>query len=131
MNTLSTVADVLLILAFLGFVGVLIWLGATAVHIKNSVVGNGKKLYTRPAASAKNLMVAGKGIVQQEGVRVKRIGATGKVAVQAVQATVAEAKVAVESLQEAEIGPLLKHAQLAAKFAGVVAQTIKATAKQG
>ncbi|BDI28177.1 hypothetical protein CCAX7_002280 [Capsulimonas corticalis] len=129
MNTLSNVADVLLILAFLGFVGVLIWLGATAVHIKNSVVGNGKKLYSRPAASVKNLTVAGKGIVQQETVRVKRIGATGLVAVHAVQATVAEAKVAVDSLREADLGPILQQAQTAAKFASAVAQTVKA-AKQ-
>ena len=130
MNPLSNAADVLIILAFLGFVGVLIWLGATMVHIKNSAVSNGKKLYSRPAASVKNLTVAGKGIVQQETVRVQRIGASGKVAVKAVQVTVAEAKVAVDSLREADLGPLLKQAQMAAKFASAVAQTVKATSKQ-
>jgi hypothetical protein len=131
MQILATVFDWLLILAFLGFIGALCAIAVTALQLKNQAVSSYKRVSTRPIERVKMIATTGKGIVQQETVRAQRIGKSAKRAVDAVKVTVDEGRVAVESLRDSDIEPLIQNAQTAFRFASAAAAVIRAAGKQG
>jgi hypothetical protein len=120
----------LIILAFLGLVVVVGWLIATLVNLKNHAVGDAKRFYERPVERINNITATGKGIAQQETVRVKRIIARVKVAAVPVQAVVAEARTAADILKESDIqGSMTKLQEivtLAMAFSKVVQEASRA-----
>jgi len=131
MDLLATVLDWLIILAFLGFIGALCAIGITAVGLKNQAMSSYKRLTSRPIERVKMIAVTGKGIGQQEGVRLRRMSKSAKRAADAVKVTVEEAKVAVDNIKEADLEPLLKNAETAFKFATAAASLARAAANQG
>lgn len=103
MSTFYVIAEALLVLALLGFVGAVAYLIVTALHIKNFAMTRGKALADAPTRSVKNLVATGKGIVQQETVRAKRIGGVVKHTVGAVKHTTAEVKAAAQTVHPADL----------------------------
>lgn len=95
------------ILALVGLVGVVIFLAATALKLKTSVIDNAGRLYKRPLMASKNLVSAVKGIAQQEAVRGKHIGASATVAIISVKDAAIQIKDAAQSVHPEEIKPAL------------------------
>lgn len=131
MQILATVFDWLIILAFLGFIGALCAIAAAALQLKNQAMSSYKRLSTPPVERVKMIATTGKGIVQQESVRVRRIGKSAKRAADAVMVTVDEGRVAVESIRDSDLEPLIQNAQTAFKFATAAASVLRAAGKQG
>jgi len=121
----------LLVLALLGFIGVVAWLIMTALKLKNAVMNDAKRLYQRPLNSGKNLVATGKGIVQQETVRFKHIAGSVKGAAGAVKETVVETKFLVQSVRFSDLKPAIGTLQNFFKILGVAAQFTRASSKSG
>lgn len=119
----------LLILAFVGLLAVLAWVVMTALHVKNQTVGHAKRLSQRPAAAVKNLITTVKGLVQQEAVRVKHIGASVKDAVGAVQHSASEIKEAAHTVHPEELKPAMAGIQDAGERFGEVAKALRLAAQ--
>ena len=130
LDVLYFFGEVLLILALLGMVGVLVLLVMTALHVKNMTVGRVKRLAERPTKAGKNLATTVKGIVQQETVRAKHIGASVKVAASAVQEAATEIKVTAQAVHPEDLKPALASLQNITKILRVAAIFTQAT-KQG
>ena len=103
MSTFYTVAEVLLVLALLGFVGAVASLVVIALHIKTFAMTRGKRLADIPTRSVKNLIATGKGIAQQETVRAKRIAVVVKRTAGVVKHTAAETKAAAQTVHPADL----------------------------
>lgn len=97
------------ILALVGLVGVVIFLAATALKLKTSVIDNAGRLYKRPLMASKNLVSSVKGIAQQEAVRGKHIGASATVAIISVKDAAIQIKDAAQSVHPEEIKPALAY----------------------
>jgi hypothetical protein len=117
MNTLFTIGEWLLVVAFFGTILTTISLVWAAFSLKNCAVRSAKTIYERPWQRIKNIMATGKGIGQQETVRLQQIATHAKVAAESVQETVAEAKVVVEAVKSSDLKPLLSNIQNVMKFA--------------
>lgn len=130
LHVLYVFGEVLLILALLGLIGVLIWLVMTALHVKNKTVGHAKRLSQRPTAAVKNLITTVKGLVQQETVRGKHIGASVKDAVGAVQEAAAEIKETAQSVHPEDLKPAVSSLQNITKLLGLAAQFARSAEKQ-
>lgn len=130
LNVLYVFGEVLLILALLGLIGVLIWLVMTALHVKNKTVGHAKRLSQRPTAAVKNLITTIKGLVQQETVRGKHIGASVKDAVGAVQEAASEIKETAQSVHPEDLKPAVSSLQNITKLIGLAAQFAYSAGKQ-
>lgn len=133
--------EILLALASIGLIGMLIWVVMTALHVKNQTVAHAQRLTKRPLTAGKNLWTTGKGIAQQETVRVKRIGASAKVAGLAVKDAALDIKdVALDVKETAqsvhpenvtrEIQPTLATLETLGKAAKVAVQLSQAAGKQ-
>ena len=116
----------LTIVALLGLIGVVAYLAMTALKLKTSVMTNAGRLYKRPLAAGKNLATTVKGIVQQETVRGKHIGASAKAAAGAVQGAATHIKDTAQSMHPEDLKPALaslsnitKVLQVAAKLSQV------------
>lgn len=118
----------LLVIALIGLIGVLIWLVVALLKIKTSVMNDAKRLYERPTRSAKNLVTTGRGIVQQESVRVSHIAASAKVAAVAVSETAGEIKTAVETIDLSEVKTTAANVQKVIKVLGMVAKVTRSSA---
>ncbi len=130
-DILFLIGEILLILALVGLVGVIAWLVMTALRAKTAVTTDAGRLYKRPLAATKNLIATGKGIAQQETVRVKHIGASAKDAIGAVQVATAEIKTAVAGVHPEELQPAISTLQNASKIMSLAAKFSQAAAKQG
>ena len=97
------------ILALAGLVGVLVFLAMTALKLKISVIDNAGRLYKRPLAAGKNLAATVKGIVQQEAVHGKHIGASAKVAAMSVKDAAVHIKDTAQSVHPEELRPTLSY----------------------
>jgi len=131
MTVFADIMDWFLILALLGLIGSLAAIVMGAVQLKNATVASYNKLTGRPIERSIILVRTGKGIAQQEAARAKHIAASAQRAAVAVKVTADEAKVAVDALKDADIGPLMEQAQAAIKFASAAASVLRAAAKQG
>jgi hypothetical protein len=131
MNIALMIADVLIIVAFLGLIVALGALVFAALRLKNDAMRNAKRLYVKPMQSVKNLTTAGKGIVQQEGVRVRHAIDTIRSTSAIVKETVDEVSVAVETVRDVDWAPILAAAQTGMKFAAAAADVARAASKQG
>ena len=136
-DVLYVIGEVMLIAALLGLVGVAVWVVLSALHIKNQTVGHAKRLSKRPIAAGKNLGMTVKGIVQQEMIHVKHIGASVKDAAGAVQHSALEIKDAAQTVHPEELRPALSGLQETGARVGqiskalrLVAQLTQASAKQ-
>ncbi len=108
-DVLFTIGEVLTILALIGLVGVLIFLGMTALKLKTSVIDNAGRLYKRPLASGKNLAATVKGIAQQETVRGKHIAGSAKAAALSVKDAAVHIKGAAQSVHPEELKPAVSY----------------------
>lgn len=120
-----------LILAFLGFIGAIAYLAMTVLHIKTAVMGNAKRLYEPPLNSVKSLAATGKGILQQEQVRVQHMAGTFKGTAGDVKEAATEVKSAAQSVHPAELRVALANVQHVFQFLSVAADFAKLTSKQG
>lgn len=121
----------LMVLALLGLFGVLAWLVMTALKIKTSVMTDAKRLYEPPIRSVKSLVATGKGIAQQEAVRVRHMGGSVKVAAAAVKEATGEVKIAAQSIQVSELKSSLANVQDVLRFVSLIGKISKSTsAKQ-
>jgi hypothetical protein len=130
MATLTMIGQVLVIIAFLGFIGVCISIVVAAIALKKGAVNCAKRLTERPSRAVKNLTVTGKGIVQQETVRVKNIGKRVQTATGVVKETLDETREAASGINFEDLQPLLANLQQAAKLANMASQVFKSAAKQ-
>ena len=130
MSGLMTFGEILLILSLIGLIGVVIWLVVTVLNLKNGVTRDAKRIYERPLRSVKSLAATGKGIVMQEGVRVKHIGASGKVAAIAVRDAAIEIKTAVQGIPVDDLKAMTTEIKSTAKLVGTATQFFRAVSKQ-
>ena len=118
MEYLYIAGEIFLVLALVGIIAVIVWMVTTAVRLKTSVVTNAGRLYKRPLNAGKNLVTTGKGIAQQETVRVKHIISTVKTTSGIVMQTASEIKTVAETVHPEDLKPalaLLKNASNALK----------------
>ncbi|MDQ2800220.1 MAG: hypothetical protein M3Y13_11330 [Armatimonadota bacterium] len=130
LNVFYVVGEVLLILALLGLIGVLIWFVLTVLHVKNTTVGHAKRLSQRPISAVKNLVTTVKGLVQQETVRGKRIGASVKETIGAVRLSADEIKEAAQAVHPEELKPAVSSLQSVTRIVGLAAQFAQSVGKQ-
>lgn len=100
------IGAILLILALLALIGVLVWIAMTVLHAKKSVMDNAGRLYKRPLNAGKNLIATGKGIAQQETVRVKHVLGTVKDTATSVKGSAMIVKDAVQAVRPEELQPV-------------------------
>jgi NADH:ubiquinone oxidoreductase subunit 6 (subunit J) len=134
-NILFIFGEVLQVLALIGLVSVLVWLVMTVLRLKNAAVTNAGRLYKRPLAAGQSLVATGKGIAQQETVRVKHIGASAKVAISAVSVAVTEIKSVAQTIHPDEVKMAIAEAkemtQNVSQIARVAALLARAASKPG
>lgn len=130
MDIFLTIVDWLLVLALIGLIGSLVWLGLTAVRLKNGLMGDAKKLYEPPLRSGKNLAAAGKGIAMQETARAKRVAATVKGTVTVVKDTASDVKEAAEGVNLSDLKPIITNAQNAFRILSLMSQFVRSAPKQ-
>ena len=131
MEYLFIAGEIFLVLALVGIIAVIIWMVTTAVRLKTSLVTNAGRLYKRPLNAGKNLVTTGKGIAQQETVRIKHILSTVKTTSGIVMQTASEIKTVAETVHPEDLKPalaLLKNASSALK---IVANISHMAAGQG
>jgi len=131
MQAFEMILDVLIIVALFGFVGAIVWIVMEGLKLKNQALSTYKRLAAPPIERVKNITATGKGIVQQESIRVRHIGKSIHRASVAVKETADDVIVVVDSLKDTDIEPLLQHAQTAFKFATAAASLLKAASQQG
>jgi hypothetical protein len=132
MHLIYTIFEWLLVLSFVGLVGVIIWLVISAISLKNAAMRDAKRIYERPVNSVKSLIATGKGIALQESVRVKHMAGDVKVAAGSVRETAGEVKTAADAIQLSELKTVFANFQNVLKFASAIAKvTRSAEAKQG
>ena len=130
-NFLFELGEVLTILALLGMIGVLVFLAMTALKLKTTVMTNAGRLYKRPLAAGKNLATTVKGLVQQETVRGKHIGASAKAAAGAVQDAAAHIKGTAQTVHPEDLRPAMNSVSNITKILKVAAKLSQAASKQG
>jgi hypothetical protein len=130
-NVLYVIGEILLIAALLGLLAVPVWLVMMALHVKNTTLGHAKRMSQRPIAAVKNLIATGKGIAQQETVRVKHIAGSGKVAVGAVQHSAVHIQAAARTVHPEDLRPAKDTLQNAGKVLSLVAKLSRAGVRQG
>lgn len=130
MNVALMVADVLVILAFLGLIVVVTALVFAALRLKRDVTRNAKRLYERPMNGVISIIDTGKGIVVRETPRVQHAISTITQTAAVVKATVDDAQVAVSTFREVDWEPIVQAVQTAAKFAEAAAGVARAASKQ-
>ncbi len=123
--------EIFLVLALVGLIGVTVWLAMTALHVKTALMTNAGKLYKRPLNAGKNLVLTGKGIVQQETVRVKHIGTSVKTTAGAVKETVNHVKATAQSVHPQDLKPALATMQNVSKIVSLAAKLSRASQTQG
>ena len=131
MEYLFIAGEIFLVLALVGIIAVIVWMVTTAVRLKTALVTNAGRLYKRPLNAGKNLVTTGKGIAQQETVRIKHIISTVKTTSGIVMQTVTEIKTVAETVHPEDLKPalaLLKNASSALK---IVANISHVAAGQG
>ena len=128
-DVLYVIGEVLLIVALLGLIGVLVWVVMSALHVKNQTVGHAKRLSQRPITAGKNLALTVKGIVQQETVRVKHIGASVKNAAGTVQHSAEGIKDAAQTVHPEELKPAVTSLQETGERVGQVTQAVRLAAQ--
>lgn len=131
MEYLFIAGEIFLVLALVGIIAVIVWMVTTAVRLKTALVTNAGRLYKRPLNAGKNLVTTGKGIAQQETVRIKHIISTVKTTSGIVMQTASEIKTVAETVHPEDLKPalaLLKNASSALK---IVANISHVAAGQG
>jgi hypothetical protein len=131
MDNALAIGDWLIILAFLGLIIALGMVLVSVFQLKDGVVRNAKRLYERPWRAVNNLAASGKGVVQQEMVRVEGAGKNVKAAARAVHETVADIKIAADGLRDIDWQYTIDAVQGAVKLAGIAADVARSVAKQG
>lgn len=119
--------EILLVLALVGLVGVLVWMVMTALRLKNAAVTSVGRLYKRPLNAGKNLITTGKGIVQQETVRVKHVVATFKTTAGAVMQSATQIREVAQTVHPEDLKPalaLLKNAPSAVKIVANILRVV-------
>ncbi len=123
------IGEVLLLVALLGLIGVLVWVVMSALHVKNQTVGHAKRLSQRPITAGKNLAMTVKGLVQQETVHIKHIGASVKGAAGAVQHSAVEIKDAARTVHPEELKPAMTSIHETGERLGEVTKVLKLAAQ--
>lgn len=131
MEYLFIAGEIFLVLALVGIIAVIIWMVTTAVRLKTSVVTNAGRLYKRPLNAGKNLVTTGKGIAQQETVRVKHILSTVKTTSGIVMQTASEIKTVAETVHPEDLKPALALLKNASSTLKIVANISHVAAGQG
>lgn len=131
MEYLYIAGEIFLVLALVGIIAVIVWMVTTAVRLKTSVVTNAGRLYKRPLNAGKNLVTTGKGIAQQETVRVKHIISTVKTTSGIVMQTASEIKTVAETVHPEDLKPALALLKNASNALKTVANISHVAAGQG
>lgn len=100
------ICEWLLILSLVGFIGALIWIGMTAIKIKNAVMADAKRLYGPPLTSVKAIITTGKGIAQTETIRAKRIAAIVKHTTASVKDAASDVQTTAQSIHPSDLQPV-------------------------
>lgn len=130
MNVVLMIADILIILAFLGLIAACGAVVFVALRMKRDVVRNAKRLYEPPLRSAKNIVTAGKGLVQQETVRVQHGARVVRETAAVVRTAVVDLRRAVEIVRDIDWQPILSMAQAGMQFASTAAKVARSASKQ-
>ena len=130
-DILFEIGEAFTILALLGIVGVVVFLAMTALKLKTSVMTNAGRLYKRPLAAGKNLVITAKGIAQQEAVRGKHIGASAMTAGVAVKDAALHIKGTAQSVHPEDLKPALSSVSNVSKVLQVALKLSKAASRQG
>ena len=131
MEYLYIAGEIFLVLALVGIIAVIVWMVTTAVRLKTAVVTNAGRLYKRPLNAGKNLVTTGKGIAQQETVRVKHIISTVKTTSGIVMQTASEIKTVAETVHPEDLKPALALLKNASNALKTVANISHVAAGQG
>lgn len=131
MEYLYIAGEIFLVLALVGIIAVIIWMVTTAVRLKTALVTNAGRLYKRPLNAGKNLVTTGKGIAQQETVRVKHIISTVKTTSGIVMQTASEIKTVAETVHPEDLKPALALLKNASNALKTVANISHVAAGQG
>ena len=131
MEYLFIAGEIFLVLALVGIIAVIVWMVMTAVRLKTTVVTNAGRLYKRPLNAGKNLVTTGKGIAQQETVRVKHIISTVKTTSGIVMQTASEIKTVAETVHPEDLKPALALLKNASNALKTVANISHVAAGQG
>ena len=131
MEYLYIAGEIFLVLALVGIIAVIVWMVMTAVRLKTTVVTNAGRLYKRPLNAGKNLVTTGKGIAQQETVRVKHIISTVKTTSGIVMQTASEIKTVAETVHPEDLKPALALLKNASNALKTVANISHVAAGQG
>jgi hypothetical protein len=128
MQILSDIMSVLLILTLVGLIAVVSTIVIAILKIKNEALRSARRL-SGPVKSVKNIITAGKGVYDQEGVRVKRIIKRATITVGAVKETVEHTKVAAEGIRDIDFAALQEHSKELLKIVSVIGTILKAARK--
>ncbi len=131
MEYLYIAGEIFLVLALVGVIGVAVWMVITALRLKTALVTNAGRLYKRPLNAGKNLVTTGKGIAQQETVRVKHIISTVKTTSGAVMHSVTEIRTVAETVHPEDLKPALALLKNASNALKIVANISHVAAGQG
>ena len=131
MEYLFIAGEIFLVLALVGIIAVIVWMVTTAVRLKTALVTNAGRLYKRPLNAGKNLVTTGKGIAQQETVRVKHIISTVKTTSGIVMQTASEIKTVAETVHPEDLKPALALLKNASNALKTVANISHVAAGQG
>ena len=123
--------EIFLVLALVGIIAVIVWMVTTAVRLKTALVTNAGRLYKRPLNAGKNLVTTGKGIAQQETVRIKHIISTVKTTSGIVMQTASEIKTVAETVHPEDLKPALALLKNASSTLKTVANISHVAAGQG
>lgn len=131
MEYLYIAGEIFLVLALVGIIAVIVWMVTTAVRLKTALVTNAGRLYKRPLNAGKNLVTTGKGIAQQETVRIKHIISTMKTTSGIVMQTASEIKTVAETVHPEDLKPALALLKNASNALKTVANISHVAAGQG
>jgi len=130
MQVLSEIMSWLLILTMIGLFAVIAGIAVAVLRLKNEAVRTAGRL-SAPVKSTKNLIAAGKGVYDQESVRVKRIIKRGTITVGVVAETVEHTRVAAEGLRDIDFAAIQQHSIELLKIVKVIGAILKAARTQG
>ena len=129
MTIFTEIMNWLLILVFVGLVGVLYAIAAAILKLKNEAIRTANRL-SGPVKSTKNIITAGKGVYDQEAVRVKRIIKRGTITVGVVAETAVGLKVAAEGLKKIDFAAIQAHSKEIVKILNLLGQLYKSINRQ-
>jgi hypothetical protein len=125
----TDIMNYLLIFVFVSFIVVLFAIGRAILNLKNEAVRTANRL-SGPVKSTKNIIAAGKGVYDQDAVRVRRIIKRGTITVGVVAETAVGLKVAAEGIKKIDFAAIQAHSKEIIRIINLLGQLYKAASRQ-